>query len=98
MKNKVFPGNPSSRKNIVIEAPWSRTIRDDHFVLFENGSDDKIIVFRSNNPLERLCQPDTIYMDGIFDASPRLFAQLYTMHCRVGGKFFIVGLLESFSL
>ena len=46
---KVFSGNPSSRKNIVIKAPWSRTIRDDNFFLFEDGLDDKIIVFRSNN-------------------------------------------------
>ena len=47
--NKVFSGYPASGRNIMIEATWSRTIKDDNFFLFEDGLDDEIIVFLSNN-------------------------------------------------
>ena len=38
--------------------------------------------------MERLCQAERIYMDGTFHSSPKLFTQLYTLHCRVGEKVF----------
>ena len=38
------PGNPFSKRNIVIEALWSRIIRNDNFLLFQDGLDDKMIV------------------------------------------------------
>lgn len=38
----------------------------------------------------RLCHAPTIWMDGTFKSSPRIFAQIYTMHIKVGGQFFPV--------
>ena len=63
-------------------------MRCNHYNIGNFFEDDKILIFGTSILVERLCQAERIYMDGTFHSSPKLFTQLYTLHCRVGGKVF----------
>ncbi|XP_067668191.1 uncharacterized protein [Haliotis asinina] len=49
------------------------------------GGDDKIVVFASNDGLEKLQKADTYHVDGTFDTSPKLFYQVISVHAFVLG-------------
>lgn len=58
---------------------------------------NRFLLFTTVDNLTRLCQANAIYMDGTFDAAPRIFSQLYTIHAFVGERLipFVYVLLES---
>ena len=61
-----------------------------------SGPGNKFLLFTTMDNLARLCQSNTIYMDGTFDAAPRMLSQLYTIHTFIGERLmpFVYALLE----
>jgi len=55
------------------------------FFLGSDGDDDKIVIFGTEGFLRRLCTAEVIFMDGTFKSAPKLFLQIYTLHCFVQG-------------
>jgi hypothetical protein len=50
-----------------------------------DGTDNKIVIFGTEGFLRRLCSGNTVFMDGTFKSAPKLFTQIYTLHCFVIG-------------
>jgi hypothetical protein len=49
------------------------------FLLHDNGIDERIIVFATDNGLKYLTEASTWYMDGNFTMDPLIFQQLYVI-------------------
>lgn len=83
---KVRPVLPQSRSEIVIDWPWAKTLGDEPFLLFNDGTEDRILGFSTAELIHILCDSSVIYMDGTFRVVPSLFLQLYTLHAFYKGK------------
>ena len=79
----ILPNLPANRGVLHLDGVWTQTLNGRPFVLAQDGGDDKIIIFATTNNISLLCRCSTILMDGTFKSSPRLFAQLYTIHGRI---------------
>ena len=54
----------------------------------DGTGEDRIVIFATDEMLQRMCNANTLYMDGTFDACPRLFYQLFTINIYVGKQQF----------
>ena len=77
-----FPTLPQTREDIDFSGEWTRTASGEEFLLADAGQNDpnRYIVLATAGNLEKLCNADTIYIDGTFKSSPQLFYQLFTVH------------------
>lgn len=82
---KALPCDPKTRANIVLIEELCKTKDEYDFLFFDDGTDDRIIAFAHPLLLPKLCQANTVLMDGTFYTCPKMFAQLYTIHADVGG-------------
>jgi len=53
--------------------------------LGSDGDDDKLVIFGTEGFLRKLCTADVVFMDGTCKSAPKLFLQIYTLHCFVQG-------------
>ncbi|XP_028966906.1 uncharacterized protein LOC114828143 [Galendromus occidentalis] len=83
---KVRPVLPLSRSDIVLRDTWTRTLDGEDFLVFDDGTTDRILGFSTEEAMTILCRADAIYMDGTFKVVPHLFAQLYTLHAQYRGQ------------
>ena len=85
-----FPTLPQTRAEIDFRGEWTRTAREKDFLLVDTGPNDqnRLVAFATVGNLEKLCEAETIYIDGIFKASPWLFYQLFTVHAVYSGQHF----------
>lgn len=58
----------------------TRTTDGRHFLLFDDGTTDRILGFSTDELIMALCRAPIVYMDGTFRIVPTMFAQLYTIH------------------
>lgn len=79
-----MPHLPPTRDDIILEGQWATTNDDQPFVIHQ---DNDMILLGTDNNLEMLAAADTIFMDGTFKISPRLFTQLFTLHIIYMGFF-----------
>ena len=49
------------------------------FLLFQSD-DNKIVVFGTEKDFATVCTTDELFVDGTFEAVPRFFKQLFTIH------------------
>ena len=82
-----FPTLPQTREEIDFSGEWTRTAREEDFLLVDTGHTDRnrLVAFATVGNLEKLCEAETIYIDGTFKASPQLFYQLFTVHAVYNG-------------
>ena len=83
----MFPHCPKNIQD-VIEGMWSTILEGQRFLLANDVSDRKILLFGTIEFLRKLCTADTVYMDGTFKSCPSPFKQIYTIHCFIVGKMF----------
>jgi hypothetical protein len=50
------------------------------------GPNNDYIMFATDANLQRLCNSPLLCMDGTFDAAPKLFMQLFSIHAFVGER------------
>ncbi|XP_018495047.1 uncharacterized protein LOC108864260 [Galendromus occidentalis] len=85
---KLTPALPQSRTDIVVEGLYGKTLSDEDFLLFDDGLEDKILAFGTDEMFSILCESPTVFMDGTFKVVPHLFLQLYTIHSFHKGQMF----------
>ena len=81
-----LPPLPSSRANICLEGEWTKTASGDDFLIADDGDDDKVLIFATDDNIRQLCRADTVYGDGTFQTCPRLFYEIFTLHIFCHGK------------
>ena len=69
---------PRNQENITLLGDWCNTLSGERFLLADDGTTEKLIIFASDDMISQLCNSDVIYMDGNFKTCPRLFYQLFT--------------------
>lgn len=84
-QNRRRPTNPRTLQDLLIEAPYTRTLNGEMFIQFDSGADDenRFIVSYTVKNLERLISSRMILCDGTFKTVPGIFYQLYTIHANV---------------
>ncbi|XP_054709164.1 uncharacterized protein LOC129218868 [Uloborus diversus] len=91
VRNSTRPSLPKTIQDISLSGEWTST-RDGNreFLIIDKiiGPENRMMVFCSEEDLEKLCQSDSIHMDGTFKIVPKLFSQLYTIHGSYLGKIF----------
>ncbi|CAG2228015.1 unnamed protein product [Mytilus edulis] len=87
---KDIPHLPTSLLNIDLQDEWTQTTAAERFLLINDGTFDKILVFATDSNLQHLANNDnnTIYADGTFYTCPSIFEQLYTLHALIDGEMF----------
>lgn len=96
-RQKMIPRIPKSREDIELDGPWTKTRAGEDFILANDGTLDRIILFGTDSNLRHLCNAEKIFCDGTFYSSPQQFLQIYTLHANVEGQMFplIYGLLPN---
>lgn len=91
-REDLIPRLPTFLLDIDLQDEWTQTTADDRYLLINDGTYDRILVFATDNNLQLLANNDnnTIYADGTFYTCPSLFAQLYTLHALDGEIFPLV--------
>lgn len=76
------PVNPSTLSEITIIEPYTFTLNNKPFLLYDSGSDDvnRILLFSTEENLKILSDQYHWFIDGTFKSSPQLFTQLLTIH------------------
>ncbi|CAG7819980.1 unnamed protein product [Allacma fusca] len=64
-----------------IPEPLEKTMRNQRFLLYDNNNaTNRVIIFASDDSLDKLSYCDTWLLDGTFKTCPTVFQQLYTVH------------------
>lgn len=77
---KALPKIPHTRAELNITEEWATTVDGRNFVVADDGLDDRLLIFGTQQNLRYLCEAETVFMDGTFQISPEMFLQLYTLH------------------
>jgi hypothetical protein len=85
--NMAAPPNPDSLADLQIPPAYATYERlpgvAENFLLFDSGpetGDNRILIFSTQQNIGILQQATDWYMDGTFDVTPPLFAQLFSIH------------------
>ena len=70
---KAFPKPPATRADIVLPERYQKTLDGRNFLLCDDGSEHRILLFSTENGQERLCTDQIISVDGLFCSCQRLF-------------------------
>ena len=96
---RSLPQNPKSLDELdVLPDEYRRTVGGMPFLVYDSydddqvpeddedeGNQDRILVFSTNDSLKHLASSGTIFIDGTFSVCPTLFTQLLTVHGEVRG-------------
>ena len=82
-RRKLIPALPSTRAEVAFECEWAQTANGKSFLLPEDGGDDNIVIFASEDDLPRLAEAECLYVDGTFHICPNIFYQVFTVHAVV---------------
>jgi hypothetical protein len=52
-KETVLPQQPVNRRDLMLNVPWNQTLDGRHFVLIDDGADDKIVVLCTPQNFDR---------------------------------------------
>lgn len=83
-RGAMLPTLPRTRRDITIP-PSIGTTSGGRFLL-NCGPNNDYIMFATDANLQRLCNSPLICIDGTFDAAPKLFMQLFSIHAFVGER------------
>ena len=63
-----------------------KTNKNENFLLV-NSKETNIVGFSTLSNLKVLCDSDTIFVDGTFKSCPKLYHQLFTVHCAINQSY-----------
>lgn len=87
-RRKRRPCMPRSRANVHFEGEWAQTIDSRRFLLVEDGDDDKVVIFATDDNLKLLTEAECLFVDGTFHTCPEVFYQIFTVHAFRSGQQF----------
>ena len=89
-RRKTRPVLPQVRQEVNLEGAWTTTTDGLAFLCVDDGEEDKILIFATDEMLNIMQEAETLFMDGTFYVCPRLWYQLYSIHCMVDKVMFPV--------
>lgn len=81
------PPLPQTRLDLILQPEHTVTTDGRRFLLIDDGQADRIVVYATDEQIQRLCHLRTWWMDGTFTSNPEIFAQLYTVNLKIDGEF-----------
>ncbi|XP_035207656.1 uncharacterized protein LOC118182424 [Stegodyphus dumicola] len=73
--------NPRCLEELVIPEQFSKTLKEEKFLLYDSGvQTDRILIFSTLRNLDFMAECPNWFADGTFKATPPLFSQIYTIH------------------
>lgn len=79
-----FMKNPRELSELHLPEEFCQTIEKKKFLLYDSGIEEgiqeRMLIFATDDNLRFLSQCDQIYMDGTFSITPPLFSQVYILH------------------
>jgi hypothetical protein len=87
IRNQRKTKHPASETNI--EGEWCTTGNPDNkrLLLVDDGDEDRLVIFATNERLQNLSKCNEWYMDGNFALSLKGFMQLYVIRIQINGIF-----------
>ena len=76
----IRPKLPACLSELTIEGEWTLTCSGQQFLQIDDGREDRIVGFFTDDTLKILCESRIVLMDGTFRVVPDIFSQLYTIH------------------
>ena len=77
-----------TRAEIDLTDDWVNTLSGERFLLRNEGSSDRILIFSTDAMLHLLCDLEALYVDGTFQICPSMLIQLFTISRLVNGQQF----------
>ncbi|KII73004.1 hypothetical protein RF11_00672 [Thelohanellus kitauei] len=74
---------PSSTLDLMIPEDYKITLTGNRFLLYDNNSVERILIFSTEENLRLLSNHRTWFCDGTFKTCPSLFQQLYSIHVKI---------------
>ena len=75
-RHKILPPLPTTTEDININGVWAQTTIGEPFLLADDDTNGRILIFTTHKNLTHLATADAIYGDGTFYSCPSLFYQL----------------------
>ena len=72
-----------------IPEPYNFSSTGNQFILYDNGRQDRLIIFGTTESIGYIENSHDWFMDGTFSVTPPGFAQLYTFHVLRNGRNFV---------
>ena len=74
-RQKRLPPLPKTRTEINLTGDWVNTLSGERFLLRNEGSSDRILIFSTNAMLHLFCDLEVLHIDGTFQVCPSMFMQ-----------------------
>lgn len=71
---------------MILDEIWKRALDGEEFLLFDDGTTDRILGFSTHEMMLSLCEAPEVFMDGTFSVDPRIFTKLYIFHALYKGR------------
>lgn len=85
-RRKTLPPFPRRIQEVMLEGSWAESARGQPFLLADDGTEQKILVFSTDQNLEILSASEHVFLDGTFKVAPPFFKQMYTLHVHYLGQ------------
>lgn len=81
-RRMTLPLLPRRIQEVTLEGVWAETTQGKPFLLANDGVEDKIMLFSTDENLANLSASEVIFLDGTFKVAPPFFTQMYTVHIK----------------
>ena len=83
---------PHTCAHLDLSGEWFRTASGENFFLGNDGDNDKIVIFGTENAnaLQHLSEANTLFVDGTFSICPSIFYQVFTIHIMKYNQVFLM--------
>lgn len=88
LRNDRLPHDVSDRSMIKIPEHLAKLPGNSQFLFIDEHHPDRMIVFMDHQMCEHLPEVTQLAMDGTFFMCPKIFSQLYVIHCEIGDSFY----------
>ena len=78
-RHEDSPILPTLRRDVSLSTRFSNTRSGEDFLLVDDGDDDKIMIFATEENLRLLSDAKAFYIDGTFSTCPSLFYQVHNL-------------------
>ena len=82
-RRNVVSLNPQTRQDVDLEGIWTETTDGLRFMCVDDGEKENILIFASDEMLDKMQKFEKLFMDGTFYVYPSLWCQFYFVHCLV---------------
>ena len=77
VRHENTPILPTHRRDVSLSPRFTKTQSGEDFLLVNDGNDDKILIFATEENLRLMSDAEAFYIDGTFSTCPSLFYQVW---------------------